>query len=279
MNEQSQLTHLQEEIRLRYDSLSKRLKQVAEYVLDNSNSVVFDTVSTIAQRANVPPSTLIRFANAFGFKGFNEMKQLFRQNLMEETVSYTERVQLFQKMEATDNTEQSVSNQILKLFIQGNNQALQQLANQVDEEQLDTATKLLTQAKRIFIVGLKRSFSIASYLNYALHHLDFDAILIDGLGGMFDEQLSRVKEGDLVIAISFSPYANETLNVLNATAKIGVKHIAITDSQLSPLLTFSDVAFIVKEAQVKGFRSQCATMTLVQTLMVALAMKKVENPD
>lgn len=277
MNEQSQLTHLQEEIRLRYDSLSKRLKQVAEYVLDNSNSVVFDTVSTIAQRANVPPSTLIRFANAFGFKGFNEMKQLFRQNLMEETVSYTERVQLFQKMEATDNTEQSVSNQILKLFIQGNNQALQQLANQVDEEQLDTATKLLTQAKRIFIVGLKRSFSIASYLNYALHHLDFDAILIDGLGGMFDEQLSRVKEGDLVIAISFSPYANETLNVLNATAKIGVKHIAITDSQLSPLLTFSDVAFIVKEAQVKGFRSQCATMTLVQTLMVALAMKKVET--
>lgn len=277
MNEQSQLTHLQEEIRLRYDSLSKRLKQVAEYVLDNSNSVVFDTVSTIAQRANVPPSTLIRFANAFGFKGFNEMKQLFRQNLMEETVSYTERVQLFQKMEATDNTEQSVSNQILKLFIQGNNQALQQLANQVDEIQLDTATTLLTQAKRIFIVGLKRSFSIASYLNYALHHLDFDAILIDGLGGMFDEQLSRVKEGDLVIAISFSPYANETLNVLNATAKIGVKHIAITDSQLSPLLTFSDVAFIVKEAQVKGFRSQCATMTLVQTLMVALAMKKVET--
>lgn len=277
MNEQSQLTHLQEEIRLRYDSLSKRLKQVAEYVLDNSNSVVFDTVSTIAQRANVPPSTLIRFANAFGFKGFNEMKQLFRQNLMEETVSYTERVQLFQKMEAQDNAEQRVSSQILKLFIQGNNQALQQLANQVDEEQLDTATRLLTQAKRIFIVGLKRSFSIASYLNYALHHLDFDAILIDGLGGMFDEQLSRVKEGDLVIAISFSPYANETLNVLNATAKIGVKHIAITDSQLSPLLTFSDVAFIVKEAQVKGFRSQCATMTLVQTLMVALAMKKVET--
>lgn len=277
MNEQSQLTHLQEEIRLRYDSLSKRLKQVAEYVLDNSNSVVFDTVSTIAERANVPPSTLIRFANAFGFKGFNEMKQLFRQNLMEETVSYTERVQLFQKIESTNDAEQSLSNQILKLFIQGNNQALQQLANQVDEEQLDTATTLLTQAKRIFIVGLKRSFSIASYLNYALHHLDFDAILIDGLGGMFDEQLSRVKEGDLVIAISFSPYANETLNVLNATAKIGVKHIAITDSQLSPILTFSDVAFIVKEAQVKGFRSQCATMTLVQTLMVALAMKKVET--
>lgn len=277
MNEPTQLTHLQEEIRLRYDSLSKRLKQVAEYILDNSNSVVFDTVSTIAERANVPPSTLIRFANAFGFKGFNELKQLFRQNLMEETVNYTERAQLFQQMDSSFNEKQNVSEQILKLFVHGNNQALQQLVNQTTEEQLEIATTLLTNAKRIFIVGLKRSFSIASYLNYALHHLDYDAILIDGLGGMFDEQLNRVKEGDLVIAISFSPYANETLNVINATAKIGVKHIAITDSQLSPLLAFSDVSFIVKEAQINGFRSQCSTMTLVQTLMVSLAMKKATS--
>ncbi|QLB20798.1 Fe-S cluster assembly protein HesB [Vespertiliibacter pulmonis] len=277
MNEPTQLTHLQEEIRLRYDTLSKRLKQVAEYVLDNSNSVVFDTVSTIAERANVPPSTLIRFANAFGFKGFNELKQLFRQNLMEERVNYTERAQLFQQMNSTLNEDTNISTQILRLFVHGNSQTLQQLSNQITEEQLDTATKLLNNANRIFIVGLKRSFSIASYLNYALHHLDYDAILIDGLGGMFDEQLNRVKEGDLVIAISFSPYANETLNVINATAKIGVKHIAITDSQLSPLLAFSDVSFIVKEAQINGFRSQCSTMTLVQTLVVSLAMKKVAH--
>lgn len=274
MNEPTQLTHLQEEIRQRYDSLSKRLKQVAEYVLDNSNSVVFDPISTIAEKANVPPSTLIRFANAFGFSGFNELKQLFRQNLMEETASYTERVQLFQQIESPSNEHSNVNHQVLNLFVQGNNQALQQLAAQTTDQQLDTAVTLLNEANRIFIVGLKRSFSIANYLNYALHHLDYDAVLIDGLGGMFDEQLNRVKEGDLVIAISFSPYSNETLNVLHATAKVGVKHIAITDSQLSPLLTFSDVSFIIKEAQIKGFRSQCATMTLVQTLMVALAMKK-----
>lgn len=99
--------------------------------------------------------------------------------------------------------------------------------------------------------------------------------MIDGSGGMFDEQLSRIRENDAVIAISFSPYANETLNVVTATAKAGVKHIAITDSQLSPLLAFSDVSFIVKEAQVSGFRSQCATMTLAQTIAVYLALSKI----
>ena len=46
MKEKSQLTNLQTEIQTRYDSLSKRLKQVAQYILDNSDSIVFDTVET-----------------------------------------------------------------------------------------------------------------------------------------------------------------------------------------------------------------------------------------
>lgn len=53
MQEHSQLVTLQNEIRSRYSTLSKRLKQVAQYVLDNHNSVIFDTVATISERAGV----------------------------------------------------------------------------------------------------------------------------------------------------------------------------------------------------------------------------------
>ena len=65
MTTATSLNELQQQIRDRYDSLSKRLQQVSRYVLDNTNSVAFDTVAVIAERAGVPPSTLIRFANAF----------------------------------------------------------------------------------------------------------------------------------------------------------------------------------------------------------------------
>ncbi|MDY4595457.1 MAG: MurR/RpiR family transcriptional regulator [[Pasteurella] aerogenes] len=276
MQENSKLVRLQNEIRTRYDSLSKRLKQVAQYVLDNHNSVVFDTVATISERAGVPPSTLIRFANAFGFSGFNEMKQIFRENLMEETASYTERLQLFRQLEPSQDQQESAVD-ILNIFAQANHQALQQLANQTSAEQLQTAVEILNQANNIFIVGLKRSFSIACYLDYALHHLDCRSFVINGLGGMFDEQLSQVKSGDVVVAISFSPYAKETLEIMNTTSQRGIRQIAITDSQISPLIAFSDVSFVIKEAQVRGFRSQCATMTLVQTLAIALAMAKEQG--
>ena len=54
MTTATSLNELQQQIRDRYDSLSKRLQQVSRYVLDNTNSVAFDTVAVIAERADVP---------------------------------------------------------------------------------------------------------------------------------------------------------------------------------------------------------------------------------
>ena len=214
-NNPTQLTILQDEIRRRYDTLSKRLKQVARYILDNSNSVAFDTVASIAQQADVPPSTLIRFANAFGFSGFNEMKQMFRQHLMEETANYTERARLFRQ---TTNDE-TTPPEILNMFSMVNTQALQQLAMQTSGEDLNRAVDLLADAENIYVIGLRRSFSVASYLTYALRHLDRKAFLIDGLGGMFTEQLSLVGPKDVVVAVSFSPYAREVVELVELGAQ------------------------------------------------------------
>ncbi|EHO7078237.1 myo-inositol utilization transcriptional regulator IolR [Escherichia coli] len=270
---QTQLSLLQDDIRSRYDSLSKRLKQVAQYILDNSNSVAFDTVASIAQHAEVPPSTLIRFANAFGFSGFNEMKQVFRQHLMEETVSYTERARLFRQKNINDGEPTPEKpGEILKLFSMVNAQVLQQLPMQIKNEQLDAAVSLLSKADNIYVIGLRRSFSVACYLTYALRHLERRAFLIDGIGGMFSEQLSMISSNDVVIAISYSPYAQEVVELVELGAKRDAHHIVITDSQVSPLTAFSEVCFVIREAQVDGFRSQVASMCLAQTLAVSLAL-------
>ena len=278
-NNPTQLTILQDEIRRRYDTLSKRLKQVARYILDNSNSVAFDTVASIAQQADVPPSTLIRFANAFGFSGFNEMKQMFKQHLMEETANYTERARLFRQTTTDDATPPETPTEILNMFTMVNTQALQQLAMQTSSDDLERAVALLGEAENIYVIGLRRSFSVASYLTYALRHLDRKAFLIDGLGGMFTEQLSLVGPKDVVVAVSFSPYAREVVELVELGAQRKARQIAITDSQVSPLAAFSDVCFVVREAQVDGFRSQVASLCLAQTLAVSLALNSSKDAE
>ena len=278
-NNPTQLTILQDEIRRRYDTLSKRLKQVARYILDNSNSVAFDTVASIAQQADVPPSTLIRVANAFGFSGFNEMKQMFKQHLMEETANYTERARLFRQTTTDDATPPETPTEILNMFTMVNTQALQQLAMQTSGDDLQRAVALLAEAENIYVIGLRRSFSVASYLTYALRHLDRKAFLIDGLGGMFTEQLSLVGPKDVVVAVSFSPYAREVVELVELGAQRKARQIAITDSQVSPLAAFSDVCFVVREAQVDGFRSQVASLCLAQTLAVSLALNSSKDAE
>lgn len=263
------LSELQQQIRDRYDDLSKRLQQVSRYVLDNTNSVAFDTVAVIAERAGVPPSTLIRFANAFNFSGFNEMKQLFRMNLVEETASYTDRARLFREMESEEIPETPFD--ILQEFSRSNGLALQQLAARTKPEMLEQAVELLASAETIYVVGLRRSFSVAAYLTYALSHLECRPVLLDGMGGMFREQVNRITERDILVSISFSPYAEETVMISEIAAKAGARQVVITDSQISPLAIFSDLCFVVKEAQVDAFRSQSATLCLVQSLMIALA--------
>lgn len=135
---------------------------------------------------------MIRFANAFGFSGFNEMKQMFKQHLMEETANYTERARLFRQTTSDESSPPETPTEILNMFTMVNNQALQQLAMQTSSDDLERAVALLGEAENIYVIGLRRSFSVASYLTYALRHLDRKAFLIDGLGGMFTEQLSLV---------------------------------------------------------------------------------------
>lgn len=268
-------SELQDVIRSRYGELSKRLQQVAAYVLDNTNSVAFDTVAIIAERADVPPSTLIRFANAFGYSGFNDMKQVFRRHLVEETANYTDRVRLFRELE--DQAAPERPEEILNEFARANAQALQQLAAQTSAEDLNKAVQALAEAENIYVIGLRRSFSVATYLTYALRHLNRRAFLIDGLGGMFKEQLELIGPKDVVVAISFSPYAQETLALTETAASVGARQIAITDSQVSPLASFGDICFVIKEAQVDAFRSQSASLCLVQSLAVSLAFHDDSN--
>src|SRR6185369_11862544 len=86
------LAALRARIAERYDSLSNRLQQIAKFVLDHPNDIALETVVVIAERAGVPPSALIRFAQALDYSGFREMQRVSQAPLASRSPSYAERV-------------------------------------------------------------------------------------------------------------------------------------------------------------------------------------------
>jgi DNA-binding MurR/RpiR family transcriptional regulator len=148
------------------------------------------------------------------------------------------------------------------------------LRQHIEPAQLDQAIDMLAKADTIYLVGLRRSFPISSYMAYAFGKLGVKSRLVDAVGGLAQEDASFATTKDCVLAISFTPYASETVALAQSAAARKVPIVAITDSPFSPLASIATTWFEIQEANFEGFRSMAATLTLAMTLTVAVADRR-----
>lgn len=264
---------LRAEIVKHYDQLSPRLQQVAKYVLDNPNDIALQTLAVIAERSNVQPSTIVRFAKSFGYDGASQMQELFRDEMLTQppSPSYAERIRQFSRRAGTAGA--LAPHDVMQEFADNNILALEHLKNSVRKGDLERAIEMIRSAGAVYLVGLRRSFPVASYLAYALRHVDKRAYLLDGVAGMLAEQSSMLTSKDLLIATSFHPYAAETADIARTCKEQKARIIAITDSALSPIAGVADLCFEIKDAEVRQFRSLTASLCLAQTLVISYAFE------
>ncbi len=273
------LEALRNEIARQYDGLSPRLKQVASYVLDNPNDIALETLSVIAGRCDVQPSTIVRFAKVFGYGGASEMQRLFRDEILAAapSPSYSERVRQFSKR--SNQTDWLSPHNVLHDFTESNIIALEHMREAVRREDLDRSIELMHRAHTVYLAGVRRAFPVAAYLAYSLSHVEKRAFLLDGVAGMTSEQSWMLGPEDIVLAVSFRPYAQETAAVAETAAANNSPLIAISDSRLSPVARDATVCFEIKDAEVRQFRSLTASMCLAQTLVISYAYKYGLEPQ
>jgi DNA-binding MurR/RpiR family transcriptional regulator len=251
-------------------TLPKRLSQIAAFALDNPDDIAFGTVASIAEQAEVQPSSLIRFSQAMGYQGFSELQEIFRARLRDRVPNYEERIAQLR--------EHARSASKARILFEGFSEAAQKsiadLGSKIDSKVLDKAVARLASAQTIYIIGLRRSFPVSSYVAYAFGKLGIRHVLVDALGGLASTDITFATPKDAVLAVSFTPYASETVTLVTQAARARVPVIAITDSAFSPLAREAEMWFVVAEANFEGFRSLAATLALAMTLTVAVAEKR-----
>ncbi|AIV07815.1 MULTISPECIES: MurR/RpiR family transcriptional regulator [Vibrio] len=267
------LDTLKELIAKRYDSLSGRLQQVADFVTDQPMLVAVETMATIAKQANVPLSTLSRFSNAMGFDGFTSMQVLFRDQYLNRPRDYKERVRKAREMEDVPHDSPQA---IFQDFGHANIEALEQLQMSVSPQKLERAVALMDGAETIYIQGTRRAYPVAFYLWYALMKSDKSVVLLDDHGGMLSPLTRRMNEKDVLFAITFNPYAEETSQLIDDACKKNVPIVCITDNQMTPHGSKMDVCFEVQEGELMGFRSLSSSMYLAQAIAVSLICREVK---
>ncbi|MQQ09458.1 SIS domain-containing protein [Epibacterium sp. SM1979] len=249
--------------------LPKRMKQCATYVAENTERIAVSTVAEMASAAGVQPSAMMRFCSVMGFAGFSEMQKLFRTAYSPGLPDYTTRLANLRERGADSPAS------LLAEFVDAGRMSLENLANVVDPRVLDEAVVSLSGAQMIHVVGFRRAFPVATYLTYAFEKMEVPCMLHEGTGKL--DHRHALRGGDAVIAISFAPYSQETVDLAQAAADRGLPVVAITDTVMSPLHIPGVRPISVSEVDFGSFRALSATLSLAITIAVAVGSRRVEK--
>ena len=275
----SAVDELLQRIASEFETLPRQLQNVASYLEKQRASIMVQRINEIASGCDVHPSAVVRFAQRFGYSGFSEMQAVFRHDYTEGVTTARSYQQRIRKVIAEGDANLPTSHMALR-FIDASRVGLDELAKSLDAEQFEAAVDLLVKAENIYVVAVRRTFSIASYIVYALQHTHKRVHLVSGLGGMYREQIRSIGKNDVLIAISYPPYGKETLYCSRIAHQHKAKVLAITDSALGALGREAHITLLVNEGSAFAFRALTSTICLCQALFVALAYKlelKVEE--
>lgn len=264
-------------ILMRYESLSKRLQQIARYVLDEPNAMALETLAVLSERMDVQPSAIVRFAKSFGFDGATQMQRLFREGLLAGSASLGYRERVRESSQTTDGKGAGNSAQVLAESVEGNVLALQNLCGMTGRKDMADAVKLITQARTVYVGGFRGAFPVAAYLAYALRQVDKRATFVDSLGGMARQQVHAISKDDLLIVVSYHPYAEEAAQLIGIAVERHCKVLSISDSLVSPVAKPATLALQVREAEIRKFTSLSASMCLAQALVISYAHAATEK--
>lgn len=246
--------------------LPKKLRQVAIFLWQQPTAVALGTITSLAKQAGVQPSTLVRFAQTFGYSGFSDLQLAFKAYLSNGALATTDPARPGLASETRSEPERLVDG-----FVKSSIASLSRVRERLDLDSFDRMARALADAELIYVIGSKRAFSLASYLSLAFSNLGVRNIAIDNVGSAAFEHLRCASARDVVLAISFTPYNSVTPELAASAAQRGVPIVSITDSAFSPLVPISLAYVEVVEEDFAGFKSLSATLSVAMALVLRVA--------
>lgn len=258
----------QERIGNFYSGLSKGHKKIADFIKNNYEKASFMTAANLGKTVGVSESTVVRFASHIGFEGYPELQK----HLQELVKSHLTSVQ---RMEVAAN--RMGGDDIINDAFSADAEMLKRTKESVSREDFFGSVAAINNAKKIYVLGARSSASLASFAAFYLNYLCENVVLIDtsSTSEMF-EQLFRISEEDVCIAISFPRYSNQTINALSFVKSRGAAIISVTDGEMSPIAQYATYLLVAESSMVSFVDSLVAPLSLINALIAACAK---ENGD
>ncbi|ARO32619.1 RpiR family transcriptional regulator protein (plasmid) [Rhizobium sp. NXC14] len=256
-------------IKARYDGLPPQLQIAARWLIEHPAEVALLSMREQARRAQVPPATLTRLSKRLGFDGFDKMKELFAHGFREGAEAFSGHVE-----ELVARREVEGDGVLIGGTINSLKSHLSAITRPATIAALAAAADLMAVANQVFCIGLRSSFPAAHLMHYVGSMLGSPTILIDGSGDTANDALRLVAPGDVVFAITVSPYSRHTMEVADFAVSHGAKLIALTDSDLSPIAKISEIVIGVQIETPSFFHTVTPAIAVVECLVGLIAARR-----
>lgn len=268
MNEQKN-TDLLKIIQEKQSTFSKGQKQISSFILAHYDKAAYMTAAKLGALVGVSESTVVRFANELGFAGYPELQHSLQEMIRSKLTT-------IQRIEITN--DRIGESDLLEKVLNSDIDKIKHTLEEIDRTSFENAVDDLIGAQMIYIIGMRSSSSLASfmyhYLNLVFPHV---RLVRTTSGSEIFEQLLRINGKDAIVGISFPRYSKRIINALGYAKKQGAKVISITDSAASPIAANADDLLLAKSDMASFVDSLVAPLSIINALIVAIGRKKQDE--
>lgn len=241
-------------IQSQFENFSKTEQIIANSLLERMDELPFMNATQIAASLQLYPSSITRFSQKLGFKGYPGLQQAIRLELRTVLASG-----------ATHDTSSVLARHLRNEA--ENIEDLQSLA----PETIQAVVELLTYARRVWVFGERSSAGTAQLLAHFLGFLRPDVRHLSSAVGLFPEDLLNVSEGDVLVVFTLQRYSRLATRVAQECGERGAQLVLISDGGASPLNQSAVQRLDVRVRAVGGFVSLTAMMSVTILLGIACA--------
>jgi DNA-binding MurR/RpiR family transcriptional regulator len=256
---------LLQQVATRIPTLPAAMVRMGQAVLAHPFRAATLNIDEFAGEVSVSTATANRFARAMGFDGYPQFRAELARGF-EAILAPVESLRSNLRQAATTQQAMAASLQETLANLERTGQALQ-------HQPCEQAVKLIARADQVLTLGWGSSAYLAGLLQHELEPYCPHVSSLAQAGGPSHAARQLVKRGprDLVIALAFPRYVEDTIVLTRIARERGVKVLALTDDPSSPLVPLADVTLYASVNRQIASTSNATVLALLEALVAALA--------
>ena len=251
--------------------LTQREKKIVDFLKENGDSFLNDTITEFSEKAGVSDATMVRFCKHLGYRGYQDFKMQLAREMLPKENQYN-----------PDLGREDDSSSICSKIFNNEMSVLSRTLLETDIKVFERISERLRNASKIMIFGTGGSMNVAQD---ALHKFMKVGLLVHVYEDI-DLQLmaaSLMREGDVALAISHSGGNLRTLRCLEIAKEGGAYTIALTGLGKNPIAKAADETIHIASEktvyQSESVSTRIAQLAVIDTLAAMVAFSDLESSN